>query len=206
MLQVSTATGAAGLPDCNRRNICPKAAKRKRQRRDERLAQAEWRVKFELTMPPELRMVTPQTIKMQSAMLAKLQRALKRRHGLFHFAWSREQRAGDNLHFHMLADGNLRETELAELAELAAKAGFGMVHLKRISQNRGGSKGAIRYLTKSFEYLAGHADANWPIKKPRLFGTSLPTLPAKRKGSSKENYTWIRNLDENGDPLLPWNA
>jgi hypothetical protein len=78
MLQVSTATGAAGLPDCNRRNICPKAAKRKRQRRDERLAQAEWRVKFELTMPPELRMVTPQTIKMQSAMLAKLQRALKR--------------------------------------------------------------------------------------------------------------------------------
>lgn len=198
-LRYSKITGHAGLPDCNRRNICPRAARRHRLDRCERLAQAEWQVKFELTMQPELRMATPKNIALQSAAWGKLLRTLRRKRGSFHYAWVKEQIAGGNLHMHVLVDCEFEEPELAEVAE---KAGFGLIHVECISERRGGSKGVIAYVTESIEYLAGHPDADWPAD-PHLFRTSLPKLPAKRKGKFAERFGWLRNLDENGDRLLP---
>jgi hypothetical protein len=164
----------------------------------ERLAQTEWILAIALTMPPEFRTVTRDNIARQSAAWRKLQRELKRRHGLFSWAWIREQKRGGNLHLHALIDCRLTKTGLAELAELAAKAGFGVIHLERTSKRRGGSKGAIGYAVKSLAYVASHKHRNWP-RGTRLFGTSLPKLPTKRK----DNFTWIANSDDNGDPLQP---
>jgi hypothetical protein len=201
--QVSTATGDTWLADCNQRRVCPRAARRYRLGIAERLVQAEWKLAITLTMLPQFRTVTGENIARQSAAWRTLQRELKRRHGLSGWAWIREQKRGGNLHLHALIHGEFTETELAGLARMAEKAGFGLIHLKRTSETKGGSTGAIGYTVKSLEYVASHPDGKWP-PGTRLFRTSVPKLPGKRKGSFEERFAWIWNPSyEDGDAMQP---
>jgi len=76
-------TGLPLWPDCNRRRLCPLAAKRYTRKIRLRLLRIAWRTMLTVTMPPELGKANRENIAVQGKALRRLLRVLKRRAGQF---------------------------------------------------------------------------------------------------------------------------
>jgi hypothetical protein len=165
-------TGLPLWPDCNRRRLCPLAAKRYTRKIRLRLLRIAWRTMLTVTMPPELGKANRENIAVQGKALRRLLRVLKRRAGQFQLAWFREQVRGRlHLHLHLLCSLALNPP----FKELISAAGFGAECDIRPIHDR---HGAVRYVSKDLLKITTHPAANWPPYTRRYGTSNVPQLPS----------------------------